>query len=154
MQDEVNAKMSGLAKQSAKSALRLLWKQWEKMTRNIQTKQQKVTHGKTTMKKLAAQNRGMKSFELPDNCSIGQFDRIMRRYGVDYALKKDATGATVKSMVFFKGQDVDAFSQAFKEFSKVATEMDSKPSVMETIEKLQAEIKQQPVKEKVKDLVR
>ncbi len=162
MQDEVNAKMSGLAKTTGKTALRFLWRNIQKVFGKIQAefktnrqqKPTKVTHGKTSIKKLSAQDKGMKSFELPDTRDVAQFDRIMKRYGVDYAIKRDTTGEKPKALVFFKGQDMDAFSQAFKEFSKVTVKNAPRPSAIEKMEKLQEQIKLQPTKEKAKELVR
>ncbi len=162
MQDEVNAKMTGLAKESGKMSLRLLWKMAKKAVSNVKTKltqartkqTTKTPTGKTSVKKLGAQNKGMKSFELPETKDIAQFDRIMKRYGVDYAIQKNRTGETSKATVFFKGQDVDAFTLAFTEFAEKKMKHEPKPSVLKKMEKFQEQVKMQPQKETVKEVVR
>ena len=47
-----------------------------------------VPHGKQTVKELIGQNQGVSNIEVNDP-SIRDFDRIARKYGVDYAVKKD-----------------------------------------------------------------
>ena len=42
-----------------------------------------IPHGKQTVKQLIGQNQGVSNIELTDP-SIRDFDRIARKYGVDY----------------------------------------------------------------------
>ena len=44
--------------------------------------------GKQTVKQLIGQNQGVSNIEINDP-SIKDFERIARKYGVDYAVKKD-----------------------------------------------------------------
>ena len=44
--------------------------------------------GKQTVKQLIGQNQGVSNIEINDP-SIRDFERIARKYGVDYAVKKD-----------------------------------------------------------------
>ena len=46
-----------------------------------------VPHGKQTVQQLARQNQGMTSIEIKDE-GIREFERIARKYGVDFAIKK------------------------------------------------------------------
>ena len=46
-----------------------------------------VPHGKQTVKQLIGQNQGVSTVESNDP-DIKAFDRIARKYGVDYAVKK------------------------------------------------------------------
>ena len=43
--------------------------------------------GKQTVKQLVGQNEGVANIEITDR-NIRDFDRVARKYGVDYALKK------------------------------------------------------------------
>ena len=47
-----------------------------------------IPHGKQTVKQLVGQNQGVTNIEINDG-NIRDFDRVARRYGVDYAVKKD-----------------------------------------------------------------
>ncbi|MEI3288253.1 MAG: PcfB family protein [Eubacterium sp.] len=40
-----------------------------------------------------------------------------KKYGIDFALKKDTTENPPRYLVFFKGRDADVLTAAFKEFS-------------------------------------
>ena len=47
-----------------------------------------IPHGKQTVKQLIGQNQGVSNIEITDP-SIKEFEKIARKYGVDYAVKKD-----------------------------------------------------------------
>ena len=86
-----------------------------------------IPHGKQTVKQLVGQNQGVTNIEINDG-NIRDFDRVARRYGVDYAVKKDRTGELPKYLVFFKSRDGDALQAAFQEYT--ATVLKKKPSVI------------------------
>ena len=88
-------------------------------------------HGKQTVKQLARQNAGMQSIEITDD-NIRSFEKYARKYGVDFALKRD-NGSPPKWMVFFKARDADALTAAFTEFSRDTLKRVSHPSVREAM---------------------
>ena len=59
--------------------------------------------------------------------------RIARKYGVDYAVKKDRSASPPKYLIFFKARDADALTAAFTEYTgkKVKkAEKTERPSVL------------------------
>ena len=72
--------------------------------------------GKQTVKQLIGQNQGVSNIEINDP-SIKDFERIARKYGVDYAVKKDRSASPPKYLIFFKGRDADALTAAFTEYT-------------------------------------
>ena len=68
-------------------------------------------HGKQTVKQLIGQNQGVSNIEITDP-SIKEFEKIARKYGVDYAVKKDRSSSPPKYLIFFKGRDADALTAA------------------------------------------
>ena len=72
--------------------------------------------GKQTVKQLIGQNQGVSNIEITAP-SIKDFERIARKYGVDYAVKKDRSSSPPKYMIFFKGRDADALTAAFTEYT-------------------------------------
>ena len=74
----------------------------EKKAKKNQPKQ-----GKVTVKELAKQNAGMVNIEIT-NKNIKSFERYARKYGINYALKKDKSKDPPMYLVFFKGRDQDA----------------------------------------------
>ena len=70
-----------------------------------------IPHGKQTVKQLIGQNQGVSNIEITDP-SIREFEKIARKYGVDYAVKKDRSSSPPKYLIFFKGRDADALTAA------------------------------------------
>ena len=88
--------------------------------------------GKQTVKQLIGQNQGVSNIEINDP-SIRDFERIARKYGVDYAVKKDRSASPPKYLIFFKACDADALTAAFTEYTgkKVKkAEKTERPSVL------------------------
>ena len=88
--------------------------------------------GKQMVKQLIGQNQGVSNIEINDP-SIRNFERIARKYGVDYAVKKDRSASPPKYLIFFKARDADALTAAFTEYTgkKVKkAEKTERPSVL------------------------
>ena len=90
--------------------------------------------GKQSVKKLVQQDKGVTNIEITDK-NIKDFERIARKYGVDFALKKDKTGEIPKYLVFFKARDADALTQAFKEYTAKTDRKKERPSVIQKLRK-------------------
>ena len=114
MQEEVTQKTIALVIKTAKLDASVL-KAAMKMYSNHQKQKPHRTHGKTSVKKLVGEGMGVSSIEVTDG-NIKSFERVAKKYNVDFAIKKDKTCEPPKYLVFFKGKDADAVAQAFKEF--------------------------------------
>ena len=128
MQEEVEQRVvtlivncSKLTEQELKKALAKLLEQMKSQ------KHSKQLHGRMTVKQLAAQNKGMQSIEVTDK-NIGSFSKIARKYGIDFAPFK-AKGQD-RYLVFFKAQDTDAMTAAFKEYTEKTIKKERKPSIL------------------------
>ena len=114
MQEEVTQKTIALVIKTAKLDTNVL-KSAMKMYLNHHKQKAQKTHSKTSVKKLVGDGVGVSSIEVTDG-NIKSFERVAKKYNVDFAIKKDKTTDPPKYMVFFKGRDADAVAQAFKEF--------------------------------------
>ncbi|MDQ0153350.1 hypothetical protein J2S20_002065 [Moryella indoligenes] len=94
-------------------------------------------NGKQTVKQLVGQNQGVSNIEVTES-NIKGFDRVARKYGVDYAIKKDKTGEIPKYLVFFKARDADALTAAFTEYSGKKAKNREKPSIIKMLRALRA----------------
>ena len=94
-------------------------------------------HGKQTVKQLIGQNQGVSNIEVTES-NIKGFDRVARKYGVDYAIKKDKSGEIPKYLVFFKARDADALTAAFTEYSGQKAKNKEKPSVIKMLRAIRA----------------
>lgn len=90
-------------------------------------------HGQQTVKQLSRQGKGLQSMEISKD-SIGDFNRVARKYGVDFAPYKVKGERTY--MVFFKAQDADALTAAFREYTAKEAKRASRPSLREKLAKL------------------
>ena len=91
--------------------------------------------GKQTVKQLIGQNQGVSNIEINDP-SIKVFERIARKYGVDYAVKKDRSASPPKYLIFFKARDADALTAAFSEYTQKKVkkaDRSERPSVLEKL---------------------
>ena len=98
-------------------------------------KRNQFAKGKQTLKELIGQNAGVTNIEVNEG-NIKAFERVARKYGVDFALKKDRSGEKPKYLVFFKARDGDALTAAFKEYTAKTDRKKERPSVLQTLRKL------------------
>jgi len=91
-------------------------------------------HGKQSVKKLMNHGVATNSIALDggkDETAL--FDRMARKYNVDYAFHKVDEG---KYLLFFKSNQADAITACFSEYSKHVMEKDTgKPSILKQLEK-------------------
>lgn len=136
MQEEVEQRVVTLAVNCSKLTEQELKKALSKLLAQMKAHHQtKQPHGKMTVKQLAAQNRGMQSVEVTDQ-NIGSFTRIARKYGIDFAPFKAKDQD--RYLIFFKSQDADAMTAAFKEYTAQTVQKHSRPSVLAKLEKFKS----------------
>ena len=144
MQEEVDSKTVALVINSAKLTGRLFIAAIHKFLEHKSVKKQQkadiIPHGKQTVKQLIGQNQGVTSIESNDP-DIKAFDRVARKYGVDYAVKKvrDDDGKS-KYIIFFKGRDNDAVTSVFKEYTAKSMEKEKKPSIQKKLQEMGAKV--------------
>ena len=115
MQEEVENRTVALAVSTTRMTGRVLKVALIKLLAEMKKSRDRppqVPHGKQTVKELIGQNAGISNIEITDK-NIKSFEPVARKYGVDYALKKDTTGEKPKYLVFFKARDADALTAAF-----------------------------------------
>lgn len=131
MQEEVTQKTIALVIKAAKLDASIL-KTSMQMYLNHRRKTAEKTHGKISVKELVGQGAGASSIEVADS-NIKAFERVARKYHVDFAVKKDRTAKPPRYLVFFKGRDTDVIAQAFKEFVYGNEKRKAKPSLREKL---------------------
>lgn len=91
--------------------------------------------GKQSVRMLLRQNRGVSSVEI-DKTNIKGFERYAKKYGIDYAIRKDSSEVPPRYLVFFKAPDAEAFHSAFKEYSASLLNKDKRHSVLARLHEL------------------
>ena len=132
MQDEVNEKLVSLAIKTSKLTAEVLQKAMKALLAKGKGQLTKAPHGKITMRQLMKQNAGVSNIEITKD-NIKAFESTAKKYGIDFALKKDSTETPPRYLVFFKGRDADALTAAFKEFSAKKLTQEQKPSIRKLI---------------------
>lgn len=162
MQEDVEHRAVMLAISTAKFTGRVLKSALTKWLAYVKDKRRQkrdvVPHGKQTVQQLARQNQGMTSIEIKDE-GIREFERIARKYGVDFAIKKvkGQEGQLPTYLVFFKGRDTDALTAAFTEYTEKRVRRKEQPSFRQTLARLRAELaarKQEPVQRQHQEISR
>ena len=131
MQEEVTQKTIALVIKAAKLDANIL-KSAMRMYLEHRKAGKQATHGKMSVKDLVGQGMGASSIEVTDN-NIKSFERVARKYNVDFAVKKDKTVEPPEDMVFFKGQGAGVITQAFKEFVYGNEKKNSRTSVRQKL---------------------
>jgi hypothetical protein len=161
MQEEVENKAVTLAINTTKMTARALKNAIDKYLNHCNQKNRGIPQGKSnsqdsprrgkqTVKQLVGQGQGVNNIEITDR-NIKSFERVARKYGVDFALKKDSSKDPPRYLVFFKAKDADALTAAFKEFTGKSVKREKKPSVLSQLRKLAEHMKTSPNKEKRKE---
>ena len=139
MQEEIEQKsfniMISTTKLSARTVLRAV-------KAAFRLYQSKASQGKQSVRTLLRQNRGVSSVEI-SKTGIRGLERYAKKYGIDYAIRKDTSEVPPRYLVFFKSKDADALTAAFREYSGkvVKSQSKEKPSIRKQLSKLQEVVK-------------
>jgi hypothetical protein len=140
MQDEVNEKVVVLVINTGRKGLHLTGSMLRAAIRKYMQYLQKQKamdekyaetyqpEGKQSMKDLMKQNSKLANIEVTDH-NIRDFERVAKKYNIDFALKKDKLSEKPRYMVFFKARDVDVMTAAFKEYTEWTSLKEKKPSI-------------------------
>ncbi len=101
MQEEVTQKTIALVFKSSRLTADVL-KKAMKMYLEHRKQGKQMPHGKISVKELVGQGMGASSIEVTDN-NIKSFERVAKKYNVQFAVKKDKTEKPPKHIVLFKG---------------------------------------------------
>jgi hypothetical protein len=97
--------------------------------------------GKQSLKQLAKHGGTLTNIEIKEE-NIKSFESIARKYGIDFAVKKDISEQMSKYLVFFKNRDADAMTAAFREFSaRQLNKSEQKPSIMQALQRAMEKVK-------------
>lgn len=143
MQEDIENKSVNLAISTTKLTARTIVKGlalWHRHHKNKkaekQIKKAEKPVGKQSVKELIGQNQGVSSMPIGQT-GLGDFQRIAKKYGVDFAVVKDKSVQPIKYTVFFKARDADAITQVLQEYSakQMKKAAHPKPSVLKTLKK-------------------
>ena len=147
MQEEVESRTVNLAVTTTKLTARTLVSAALAYLRHREKvkgqKASEIPSGKQSVKELIGQNQGVSNIDIAKTDLRG-FEGIARKYGVDYAVRKDKSVDPPKYLVFFKARDADAMTAAFNEYSAKVMNRSRKPSVLKELKSIAAKLAELP----------
>ena len=94
----------------------------------------KLHHGKQSLKQLKAHGAALTNIEVTE-ANIGAFKPCAKKYGVDFAVRKDKSVDPPRFLVFVRSKDADALDAICKEHQARALTKNEKPSVLAQLKK-------------------
>ena len=149
MQEEIESRTVNLAVSTTKLTARtvvsaaLMYLRHRKLVKDL--KDNEIPSGKQSVKDLIGQNQGVSNIDI-SKTDLKGFESVARKYGVDYAIRKDKSVDPPKYLVFFKARDADAMTAAFNEYSAKTLDKSRKPSVLKELRSIAAKVAELPGK--------
>lgn len=148
MQEEIEQRTVSVTIQAAKLSGRVLKAAIAAALRKMEQERNTPKVGRNTMKRLAGRDGGMNTIEVSGR--IRSFERYARKHQVRYHIEKEVGVDPPRWTVYFKANQADALTAAFKEYTKKDLSRESRPSMLAKLHKFR-ELAQAFGKDRVKN---
>ena len=148
MQEELEQRTVSVSIQAAKLSGRVLKAAIAAALRKMEQERNTPKVGRNTMKRLAGRDGGMNTIEVSGR--IRSFERYARKHQVRYHIEKEVGVDPPRWTVYFKANQADALTAAFKEYTKKDLSRESRPSMLAKLHKFK-ELAQALGKDRVKN---
>lgn len=148
MQEEIEQRTVSVTIQAAKLSGRVLKAAIAAALRKMEQERNTPKVGRNTMKRLAGRDGGMNTIEVSGR--IRSFERYARKHQVRYHIEKEVGVDPLRWTVYFKANQADALTAAFKEYTKKDLSRESRPSMLAKLHKFK-ELAQALGKDRVKN---
>jgi len=99
-------------------------------------------HGKQSIRQLAKSGAKLENIPVGSE-NIKDFERVAKKYGINFAVRKDVSEDPPRHLVFFKSRDADSMTAAFREFSarQLSPQKQSlKQALQQTLERVKTQV--------------
>lgn len=148
MQEELEQRTVSVTVQAAKLSGRVLKAAIAAALRKMEQERNTPKVRRNTMKRLAGRDGGMNTIEVSGR--IRSFERYARKHQVRYHIEKEVGVDPPRWTVYFKANQADALTAAFKEYTKKDLSRESRPSMLAKLHKFK-ELAQALGKDRVKN---
>ena len=140
MQEDIERRAIAVSLTAGKLTARTLARALAAAMRQIQQRRRaaRTPQGRQSVKKLM--NHGVNTSRIPLDGSTRLFDRVARKYNVDYAFRKVGPK---QYRLFFKAGQADAITDCFAEYTKRMMRKERRPSVLKRMERVNGAIARQ-----------
>ena len=138
MQEEVENRTVNLAVSTTRLTARSIIRgvRWFIMNHSQKKIRKQMKHpfaeGKQSVADLLKAGVSTDKIELPDG-SARDFCKLAKKFGVDYAIRKDKSQEPARYVVFFKAKDTEVLDQVVKEYVSKTNAKAEKASVREQL---------------------
>lgn len=133
MQEELEQRTVSISVQAAKLSGRVLKAAIAATLRKMEQERTTPKVGRNSMKRLTYKDPGANTIEVTGR--IHSFERYARKHQVRYHIEKNPDTAPPTWTVYFKANQADALTAAFKEYTRKDLARDSKPSLLSQLHK-------------------
>ena len=152
MQEEMNEKTVSLIIRGTKvtavvlkDAMKMFLRQTSNRVSNgrdgkgTSEKQKQVSQvGKTSLRKMMKEGSELSNIEISDE-NIKSFEKIARKYSMQFSLMKDKSHDPPRYLVFFKARDVSVMQAACREYTGVTLNRKARPSIRKKLQNVIAQ---------------
>ena len=110
-------------------------------------------HGKQTVRQLVRHSNGLKQVPVQGE-HLREFEKVLKKYGVDFAVMRETKGDSPRYLVFFKAKDESMISNVLQESTRRQLEKGNtpkKPSLLAALKKAKELAVAAPAKTKQKE---
>ena len=131
MQEDIERRTVAIVMTTSKFTSRTLAQACQSALRQIRTigQNKELPHGRQSVGKLM--DHGVNTNTIPLDGSTRMFDRVAKKYNVDYAFEKIAPK---KYLLCFKAGQADMITHCFSEYVKRVTKQQQRPSMKKRME--------------------
>lgn len=148
MQEELEQRTISVSIQTAKLTGRVLRSAISTVLQKMEQERTNPKVGNNSLKRLTYKDPGANTIEVSGR--IRSFERYARKYQVRYHIEKEVGTDPPKWTVYFKANQADALTAAFREYTKKDLEQENRPSLLSQLRKFR-DLAQNRGKDRIKN---
>lgn len=133
MQEDIEQRTVSVTVQATKLSGRVLKAAIASVLQKMEQERSTPKVGRNSMKRLTARDPGANTIEVTGR--IRSFERYARKHQVRYHIEKEAGTNPPKWTVYFKANQADALTAAFKEYTQKDLARAQRPSLLSQLHK-------------------
>lgn len=133
MQEDIEQRTVSISVQASKLTGRVLKAAITAALQKMEQERNTPKVGRNSMRRLTARDPGANNIEVTGR--IRSFERYARKHQVRYHIEKDVGTDPPKWTVYFKANQADALTAAFKEYTQKDLAREQRPSLLSQLHK-------------------
>lgn len=133
MQEDIEQRTVSISVQASKLTGRVLKAAITAALQKMEQERNTPRVGRNSMRRLTARDPGANNIEVTGR--IRSFERYARKHQVRYHIEKDVGTDPPKWTVYFKANQADALTAAFKEYTQKDLAREQRPSLLSQLHK-------------------